>query len=249
MPRSKSAHDLVLVGIIATLFLSSCTCSKKDEPVSGANPSSERVAAATQGGPLKGKVTAKGKGTSGEILRMNADAYCAKFWQGKKAEIKKVEVGPSDGLKGAVVYFKNAPKAGPVPTTPVTLDQKGCVYEPTVLALQAGQPLLIKNSDSTLHNVHALPKSNSEFNFGMATAGGTSEKKFAKPEVGIRFKCDVHGWMTASISVFDHPYFAITDADGNFELTSVPDGVYTLEAFHPALGTKEAAPGNPNVAF
>lgn len=229
-------HALVFTSI---LFLSFAACTKKQEASNPATIGLAPVAATPPGvkSSVKGTVAAKGKGTAAEPVRMNADKYCSDFWKGKNPTLTKVSVGSNGGLKGAVVYLKNAPK-GEASSSSVTLDQKGCLYDPTVVALQTNQTLVVKNSDSTLHNVHGLPKSNSEFNFGQSSAGATTERKFAKPEVGIRVKCDVHGWMLASVSVFDHPYFAVTDEEGAFEIKNVPDGQYEVEVFHPVLGNK-----------
>lgn len=227
------------LALASLIFLAFTNCTKKEE--ASAPPTTAPAAATTtataQTAVIRGTVTAKGKGTAPEAVRMSADKYCADFWKGKKPTLTKVEAGETGWLKGAVVYLKNAPQ-GPANTTPVELDQKGCLYEPTVVAVQTNQPLIIKNSDTTMHNVHGLPKSNPEFNFGQATSGASNERKFAKAETGIKVKCDVHGWMAANVSVFDHPFFAVTDDKGAFEIKGIPEGKYELEAYHPALGTK-----------
>ena len=84
-----------------------------------------------------------------------------------------------------------------------------------------------------LHNVHGLPFANREFNFGIFK-GQAMQRTFAKPEI-FKVKCDVHGWMAAWIGVFDHPYFAMTDADGRFTIKGLPPGKYTLEVWHERL--------------
>ena len=99
-------------------------------------------------------------------------------------------------------------------------------------AAVAGQKIQFKNSDSTLHNVHGLPKINQEFNFGQPVKDQVNEKSFEAPEVLVRVKCDVHPWMFAYIGVLDHPYFAVSDADGNYKITGAADGKYTLIAYH-----------------
>src|ERR1051325_10168272 len=124
-------------------------------------------------------------------------------------------VSEDGGLANVFVWIKSGIEKSRLATssTPV-LDQIGCQFEPYVLGVQAGQPFLIRNSDPGLHNVHALPKpgsSNREFNFGMPLRGQVLTRSFPSPELFIRFKCDVHNWMFAYVSVVDHPFFSVTD--------------------------------------
>jgi len=126
-----------------------------------------------------------------------------------------------------------------VPTTPVVLDQKACHYSPRVVGLRVGQPLEILNSDPTLHNVHAMPMVNQEFNQGQPAQGMRLTKTFTAPEVMVRFVCNVHGWMRAYAGVMANPYFAVTDADGAFKIDGLPPGTYTIGLWHETLGTQE----------
>ena len=124
------------------------------------------------------------------------------------------------------------------PTEPVKLDQQGCRYRPHVLGIRTKQPLEISNSDDTMHNVHAMPEANREFNVGQAIKHQVERRTFTKREVMVPFKCDVHGWMHAFVGVMDHPYFAVTHDGGKFELKNLPAGTYTVEAWHEKLGTQ-----------
>jgi hypothetical protein len=128
----------------------------------------------------------------------------------------------------------------------VTLDQKGCRYIPHVFAVRVNQPIEILNSDPTLHNIHALPKNNQEFNNGQPIQGMKMQHTFKAKEIMVPFKCDVHGWMNAYVAVMDHPYYAVTAPDGRFELKDVPPGTYTVEAWHEKLGpmTQSVTVGN-----
>lgn len=130
-------------------------------------------------------------------------------------------------------------KSIPPPTQEVVIDQKGCMYEPHVLGVMVGQPLKILNPDGTLHNVHAMPKVNKEFNLAMPKFRKETTKKFDKAEFMFPIKCDVHPWMGAWISVMPHPYFNVTKKDGTFKIDDLPAGEYTLEAWHEKLGKQK----------
>ena len=148
---------------------------------------------------------------------------------GADGALKNVFVYIKDGLDPALLVRRRRPQA-------VVLDQKGCIYSPRVVGVRVGQPLEIVNSDPTLHNVHALPMANQEFNQGQPFQGIRMTKTFTAPEVMVRFKCDVHGWMAAYVGVVAHPFFAVTDADGTFEMKGLPPGTYTSKR-----GTRSSA--------
>lgn len=142
-------------------------------------------------------------------------------------------------LKNVVVYVKDGPPiAAPAPTA--VMDQVNCRFEPHVLAVRTGQVLRFRSSDPTLHNVHGLCEANPAFNLAMGSAGQSSDRTFARPEI-FRVKCDVHPWMTGWVAVFDHPLFAVTGDHGAFEIKGLPPGAYTLVAWHERLGTREQA--------
>lgn len=127
----------------------------------------------------------------------------------------------------------------PTPTDPAVLDQKGCMYTPHVLAVMVNQPIDILNPDGTLHNVHAIGKANKQFNVAMPKFRQKITRSFNKPEVMVKMKCDVHPWMGAYIAVMEHPYFAVSEADGTFKIDNLPAGEYEIEAWHEKLGTKK----------
>jgi len=169
---------------------------------------------------------------------MSADAFCAKSHPGDVGK-EDVVVAADKGLANVFVYVKSG-IAGtyPPPATAALIDQKGCTYHPHVFGVVAGQNIEILNSDATLHNIHSLPEKNEAFNLGMPVQGMKYTKKFDKPEVMVRIKCDVHGWMSAYCGVVAHPFFAVTAADGTFTIRNLPAGTYTIEAWHEKFGTQ-----------
>ena len=203
-------------------------------PSAPAAPAVDPATAAT----VTGKVKFEGTPPAPQPIKLSSDPYCQKA---NPSLMTETEVVGKDGALGNVfIYVKDGlgNRTFPAPATPVVLDQKGCHYTPHVFGIQVGQPLQIVNSDDTLHNVHGLPKANKEFNQGQPIQGMKMTHTFSTKEVMIPFKCDVHGWMNAWIGVLDHPYYAVTSADGSFSLKGLPPGTYTIEAWHEKLGTQ-----------
>jgi hypothetical protein len=183
---------------------------------------------------IAGTVVFEGTPPRNAPINMASDPAC-----GSTPVTSEAVLVDNGGLQNVFVYIKDdlgSQYAFDVPTEPVTLDQKGCHYTPHVLGLRADQPLQVINSDNTLHNVHAMPETNREFNQGQPVPGMKNTVTFTTPEVLIPFKCDVHSWMHAYIGVVDHPYFAVSGGGGKFELKGVPPGTYTIEAVHEKLG-------------
>lgn len=171
-------------------------------------------------------------------MQMSADAFCASAHPAPVPD-EEVVVGPAGELANVIVYVKNGP-ATPVPQQAALLDQKGCKYIPHVSAVQVGQKIQIKNSDNTLHNVHAMPNVNSQFNEGQPVQGMVSEKKFDKVEpTPFRIKCDVHGWMKSYMAVLPNSYHSVSQGNGTFSIGNLPPGNYTLVAWHEKYGAQE----------
>jgi len=189
-------------------------------------------------GTLSGRVNFDGKPPKNKTLKMDADPICGSSH--KEPVYRESFVLNKDGyLKNVMVYLKDAKYAGKAPTTQAILDQNGCMYSPHVQGIMKGQELLIKNSDATLHNIHGLPTINSEFNFAMPKVVKEKAIKLDKPEHAIYIKCDVHPWMKSYISVFDHPYFAVTNDTGYYNIDNIPPGTYEVIAWQEKFKNKK----------
>ncbi len=175
-----------------------------------------------------------------DITPLMEDANCGKLHT-KMPTTRFYVVGEKGELADVVVSLQGiSGKSTGASAPPVVLDQKGCEYVPSILAVQTDQKILVRNSDPVLHNVHDVPDAgsgNKERNEAQLPNGGDLTFSFSKPEMFLKFKCDVHPWMFAWVSVFDHPYFAISGKDGSFTITNVPPGKYTIQAAHRKAGT------------
>ncbi len=153
------------------------------------------------------------------------------------ARDESVLVGPDLGLANVVVWIKDGPNIAGEPPLDRVLTQKNCQYIPHVLALRTNQVLNVTSHDPVPHNVHVEANLNPAENFA-ELQNASHALRFTLPET-IRFKCDVHPWMTAYVAVFDHPCFDVTTMTGGFDLSRLPPGTYTVLAWHERLGTME----------
>lgn len=191
-----------------------------------------------------------------EITPIMDNADCAAIYNGKTPTTHFYVVGPKGELADVVVSLKDVTgKSTGATAPPVVIDQKGCVYTPSIVAVQTGQKIIVKNSDTCIHNVHSKPTvdGNEEHNDVQMPGGADLTYTFPKPEMFLKFQCDVHLWMFAWVTVVDSPYFAVSDKDGKFTIKNVPPGKYTIEANHRKLGVQtqevEVKDGNAPVNF
>lgn len=190
---------------------------------------------------MPGELPKRGK------VRMDSDPKCAALHTGTLLADERVVHATEKPEYGAVQWAFVHVKKGlgsrkfEVPKEKPVIDQLGCWYRPHVLGVMAGQEFDIRNSDDLLHNIHALPFANKDFNEGQPSKGMVSTKKFTTVEVPVKVKCDVHPWMAAWICVVDHPYHQVTGEKGAFELRMLPPGHYTLEVWHERYGDGDTA--------
>jgi plastocyanin len=192
---------------------------------------------------ITGTITFTGKPPALKPLAMDADPACAKKHT-KPVPAEMLVLGSGNTMANIIVWVSKGLPAGktfPVPKTPVTLDQNGCVYVPHAMGIMVGQAYRILNSDGILHNVHTLPKINPSFNRAMPATSKEATTTFAKPEPIFQIKCDVHPWMSAYIGVFTHPFFSTTGMDGKFTISGLDPGTYEITAWHERLGTQTAS--------
>jgi plastocyanin len=191
-----------------------------------------------------GTITLKGAPPAETDLApyISANPDCAAMYQGKKMPTTHFYVvGPKGEFADVVVSLKNVTgKSTGAGAAPAVLDQSGCVYTPQILAIQTGQKLTVKNSDMCVHNVDCMPAAagNQPHNDVQMASAPDLIYTFPNPEMFITFKCDVHPWMRAWVSVIDSPYFSVSDKDGKFVIKNVPPGKYTVEANHRKMGAQ-----------
>jgi plastocyanin len=205
-------------------------------------------------GTIKGHVRLMGKLPGNSVIRMGVDPKCGELNKGKQVVQETVKAAVDGSLANVFVRLEGKFPSTPVPKAAVVIDQRACVYTPRVLGIRVGQVLEIRNSDNLFHNVHSVTNFDNSFNLGQARAGVVDTYKMKSEEVMLRLGCDVHRWMTAYIGVVAHPYFAVTDASGGFQIGNVPPGTYTISIWQERYGplkksVKVTAGGTATVDF
>jgi plastocyanin len=187
---------------------------------------------------ITGRVFLRGAAPALAPIDVSAVADCARIHPDGIPD-EAIVAGPDGALQNVIVYLKGVPTDSGGPSRPaVVLDQLGCRYRPHVVALQTGQILRVESHDPFLHNVHIKSTTNAASNFSefaQPDQPATTDTSFSLPEI-FPVQCDVHPWMRAWVGVFDHPYFAVTDASGAFRIDKVPPGNFTLVAWQERFG-------------
>lgn len=236
---------LISCGAASLLFLWGCgsktdTSEAKKEEAPAAAPVApiDEANAAT----ITGKVSFTGEKPKMATISMDATPACARQ-HATAQHSQEVMVNDNGTLKNVLIFVKSGlpDRQWPMPAK-IRLDQKGCMYEPHVLAVMANQEIEVANDDPTNHNIHPLPKVNREWNESQPPGGEAKIKSFPREEdtPPIAVKCNVHPWMRAYIAVVGNPFFAVTGDDGTFTIKGLPPGTYTIEAWHEKYGTQDA---------
>jgi hypothetical protein len=244
------ARRLTWIALLG-LALGGVACNSKSDKPAGSSGPTKPVAegpAPTGQAVISGVVTFDGAVPAAEPWAGGSNPEC-KSLRAETIQLVKVQ---DKKLEDAFVYVKEGlPKGSyPTPTEPVPFDQKACEFTPRVFGIMAGQDIAGANSDKLLHNVKS-PEFNQAFPFNTKKA-----MKLNDTAVMATIKCDVHPWMRAYAGVMEHPYFAVTKADGSFTIKGLVDGEYTVAVWHEKLGPMEmkvkasaAAPGKADFAL
>lgn len=231
----------ILAGLTAVIV--GLACGGGDGGGGGGETGGTAAAAAPLGtASISGMVMFTGTAPQNPAIDMAEEAACRE--KHPQAPLDPQVVVTDGHLGNVYVRVTSGLPAGaafPMPAAPAVIDQDGCLYEPRVVGVMVGQNLEIRNSDPVLHNIKAVPTQNRPFNISQPQAGMTTNRSFSTPEVMVPLECNVHGWMNAFVGVTEHPYFAVSGADGAFTITGLPAGTYQLEAWHERFGTRTAS--------
>lgn len=240
----KSLAAIALTGG-ALLFLVACgkgQTAYSGESVKGQAAAAPPASAVGGGATVTGEVKFVGKAPVNAPIDMSEEPKCRSDYTTIPRE-QSVVVNPNGTLSEVFVYVKAGLPADakyPPPSTPVVIDQQGCMYHPRVFGIMVGQTLEIENSDPLLHNIKAMGRANRPFNISQPAAGMKAERTFGAREVMLPFECNVHGWMHAYVGVLPSPFFSTTAADGRFTIRDLPPGTYTIEAWQEKYGAQTA---------
>ena len=181
-----------------------------------------------------------------KVINTAGDPKCAVAAGGKKIGTELYIVNKNDTVRNVVAYVKEGvpDQEFQPPATKAKLDQVGCRYIPHVQTVMVGQVLTISNGDATMHNIHSVAKKQRVFNIAQTKKGDKRDVTFTRPEF-VKVKCDVHGWMSTYIGVFDHPFHAVTDKTGACTIENLPPGQYVIGGWHEQAD--DATPQNVTV--
>jgi plastocyanin len=190
--------------------------------------------AVTDGGTLSGAVTLEGTAPPPAKIEVSKDPEVC----GKDKVAPNLLLGQGNGIANVVVTVQATKgKKAEVPAQNPVFDQKMCEFHPHVLVFPAGSTIDVTNSDGILHNIHTTSTANPSQNQAQPKFKPKIQIKVEKPET-IAVKCDVHGWMSAYWVSTEHPYVAVTDANGMFKIADLPPGDYQVELWQEKLGKK-----------
>jgi len=191
-----------------------------------------QTVAVNNGGTITGTVKWSGPMPHPVSMTINKDPQICDPEGAKTRDLGRIIVGDDGGVANTVVYLKNmsSGKAFDLPQTRRFLDQRHCRYEPHILLVPANDTLQMKSSDAVLHTVHM--DGAATYNLPFPFPNQVISRNMQTPGL-VNLKCNGgHTWMNAEMMVVPHPYYAVTDVSGKFEITGVPPGTYQLVAWH-----------------
>lgn len=201
-------------------------------PVSAAK---YKVKAVSDGGSISGKISYDGTAPAPEILKVDEDVEAC----GGDRPSDELLVSGSGGIQNAVISIEgiSSGKDWQMTKSKFTYDQKNCSFVPRILVIEPKMEGAVLNSDSVGHNFHTISKGVYNINKKIQPGAELAVKKNKIRKSGeVRAKCDIHSWMGGYWIVAETPYTVVSDADGNFEITDIPPGEYTLKVWHEKLG-------------
>jgi plastocyanin len=245
-------ETFLLPGLVAALLLLSA-CKQEPAATPTSEPSQEAPAAAAAGAPaaeetvdaepppplgatgkIEGRVTVTGEVPEPQPVDTSLDPSCA------DAGLRDESILSRDGgLANVVVRLKGALPRVEVPSEPVVMDQTDCAFRPRVLGAMAEQTVQVRNSDGTLHNVHSYAGARTLFNRAQPSGARPMDTSFPAGQELVRLRCDVHPWMRGWVAVTPHPWFAISDEEGRFQIENAPVGTWDATAWHEVLGEQQ----------
>jgi len=222
--------------LMGICLLAMAGCSQRSQPASDSSkPASFVTVDPNTTGQITGIISFSGPIPKLSTIDMTADPMCP-----QKAQPAETIATKNGKLANVFIYVKDGLPQGafPSPTTPLVLSQKDCRYSPRMMGVMVKQPFKILNDDQANPNIHNMPSHNPQWNEEQKPTDQPITKKFPNPEMMLALQCNQHPWMRAYVNVMPHPYFAVSDDDGKFEIKDLPPGEYTLAAVHEKFGEK-----------
>lgn len=187
-------------------------------------------------GSIEGNVTYTGTPPKMKPMDMSKEPTCVKE-HNPPLLTQNVVTGPENALQYVVVYISAGETPSQISSEPARFDQKGCMYVPHILPMQAGQVLQIYSDDPFTHNIHPMPKLNPEWNRTQPAGSMPINTRWDKPEF-IEVKCNIHAWMHGYFAVLNTSHYSVTDNKGSFSLKGLLPGKYTVTAWHEQYGSQ-----------
>jgi hypothetical protein len=242
----KSPNRYRLAFIFAAMLAIACALMISGRAVKAAPPS---------GGGVTGTIKLDGVAPHQKPIDMSKEPTCAAVHKDHPVTTEGVVAGADGSLANVVVYISEGWSGGDVSSNPSPVfNQKGCQYQPHVMAVDENQHFKVVNSDQTSHNIHPMPApggQNHEWNKSQPPGSQPIDSSWPSSEVAIHVKCNIHPWMSGYMVVVKGPY-GVSDDKGSYNIENIPPGNYTLTAWQETYGTQTqkitVAAGKPATA-